>query len=67
MNMKRIVLAAAVMAAMISAPASASIAPATPVAAAPTSSHGVPFCQKYPDVCAAVCAAEPWRLMCHTA
>lgn len=62
--MKRIVLAATVFAALISAPASASVAP-TPTNE--TASHGMSFCQKYPAQCAAVCAREPWRLMCHTA
>jgi opacity protein-like surface antigen len=62
--MKRIVLAAAVFAALLSAPASASVAP-TPIKE--TASRGVPFCQKFPDVCAAWCASNPDRLMCHVA
>lgn len=60
--MKRLVLAAALLAAVLAAPASASVAPVKE-----TAMHGVPFCQKYPAQCAAICAAEPWRLMCHTA
>jgi hypothetical protein len=50
--MKRIILASALVAALVAAPASAAV------------NSSVPFCKKNPAACEAICIIEPWRLFC---